>query len=162
MEATLPGRHGDGDALITSTPGLYLAIRTADCLPILLVDARQRKVAAIHAGWRGTVAGIAAKTVAALDGDPADVWAAFGPGIGPCCFEVNDDVASEFGARGRCSIDLFAHNRKRLLDIGVPGDQIASDAPCTCCDAVRFHSFRRDKQDAGRMVAAIAVKPKAE
>ena len=157
ITATEAGPQGEGDALITAVPGLYVTVRTADCLPLLMVDARQRRVAAVHAGWRGTVAGIPAAAIQAMGSDPADVWVAMGPGIGPCCFEVGDEVARQFGLAGRCYVDLFSYNRQKLIEIGVPDSQIAAEAVCTQCSPGEFHSFRRDKQDAGRMYAAIAV-----
>lgn len=159
VTASEPGSQGEGDALVTSVPNLYVTIRTADCLPLLLVDPSQRKVAAVHAGWRGTVAGIPTKTIAAMGSDPGDVWVAIGPGIGPCCFEVGDEVAREFGASGRQCIDLFAYNRQRLIDFGVPALQIAGEAPCTKCSPDEFHSFRRSREAAGRMHAAIGIRP---
>jgi polyphenol oxidase len=92
-----------GDALAASTPGLLLAIQTADCIPILLVDPRHRAVAAVHAGWRGTLARIAAKTLGRMQMEfstrPADVLAAIGPGIGQCCYEVGPEVVKEFTAQ---------------------------------------------------------------
>jgi len=153
-----PGSHGEGDALVTAAPGLYLSVRTADCLPLLMVDARQRRVAAVHAGWRGTVAGIPVAAIQAMGSDPADIWVAIGPGIGRCCFEVGDEVAREFGTSGRQWLDLFARNRKKLIDFGVPAAQIAAEAPCTKCRPEEFHSFRRDQAAAGRMHSAIAIR----
>jgi polyphenol oxidase len=98
-----PAEPLKGDALATSTPGLLLAIQTADCIPILLVDPRHRAVAAIHAGWRGTLARIAPKTLGRMQMEfstrPADVLAAIGPGIGQCCYEVGPDVVKEFSAQ---------------------------------------------------------------
>ncbi|HEV2488880.1 MAG TPA: peptidoglycan editing factor PgeF [Candidatus Acidoferrales bacterium] len=91
-----------GDALLTSNRGLLLAVQTADCIPILLVDPRHRAVAAVHAGWRGTVARIAAKTLGRMQMEfatrPADLLAALGPGIHPCCYEVGPEVVKEFVA----------------------------------------------------------------
>jgi len=88
------------DALITREPGVLLAVQTADCIPILLADPKQRAVAAIHSGWRGTLARIAAKTLGRMHmefgTDPKDVIAALGPGIGRCCYEVGAEVAREF------------------------------------------------------------------
>ncbi|MFY9690612.1 MAG: peptidoglycan editing factor PgeF [Candidatus Acidiferrales bacterium] len=88
------------DALFTREPGVLLAVQTADCIPILLVDPKQRAVAAIHSGWRGTLARIAAKTLGRMQMEfgtrPEDVFAAIGPGIGGCCYEVGSDVAREF------------------------------------------------------------------
>jgi purine-nucleoside/S-methyl-5'-thioadenosine phosphorylase / adenosine deaminase len=92
-----------GDALFTREPGVLLAIQTADCIPILLADTRLRAVAAIHAGWRGTLCRIAAKTLGRMQMEfgtrPEDVVAALGPGIGRCCYEVGDDVAREFNSQ---------------------------------------------------------------
>jgi YfiH family protein len=92
-----------GDALATRKPGWLLTVQTADCVPILLVDPRRRAVAAIHAGWRGTAARIAEKTVGDLRMNfgtrPEDIWAAIGPAIGVCCYEVGPDVAHEFGSQ---------------------------------------------------------------
>jgi len=92
-----------GDALITNQPGLLLAVQVADCLPILLVDPKKRVVAAVHAGWRGTVKRIAEKTVgemrARFDCRPADIRAAIGPGIHRCCYEVGHEVVERFEAQ---------------------------------------------------------------
>lgn len=100
-----------GDALITATPGLLLAIQTADCIPILLADPRHRAVAAIHAGWRGTLARVAAKTVGRMQmefaTDPCDVLATIGPGISQCCYEVGPDLVKEFAARFTAAKDWF-------------------------------------------------------
>jgi len=89
-----------GDASITNRPNLLLAIQTADCVPILLVDPKKRAIAAIHAGWRGTLARIAAKTIGKMQmlfgSDPRHLLAAIGPSIGPCCYEVGTEVATQF------------------------------------------------------------------
>ena len=104
-----PSREPDGaanfagDALITDRPGLLLAVQVADCLPILLVDAERRVVAAVHAGWRGTLAGIVAKTVGRMRQEfgcePRGMLAAFGPGIHRCCYEVGSEVVEGFEAK---------------------------------------------------------------
>ncbi|HKF52015.1 MAG TPA: peptidoglycan editing factor PgeF [Candidatus Acidoferrales bacterium] len=98
-----PDNSRKGDALATCSPGLLLAIQTADCIPILLVDPRHRAVAAIHAGWRGTLARVVTKTLGRMQMEfstkPADVLAAIGPGIGQCCYEVGPDVVKEFAAQ---------------------------------------------------------------
>jgi YfiH family protein len=92
-----------GDALITSEPGILLVVQTADCVPILLADKKRRAVAAIHAGWRGTLQRIAEKALGRMQMEfgtsPQDVIAALGPGIGQCCFEVGPEVAAEFAAK---------------------------------------------------------------
>ncbi len=158
VRVSQPGSYGEGDALVTAAPGLYLSVRTADCLPLLMVDAQRRQVAAVHAGWRGTVAGIPVAAIRAMGSNPTDIWVAIGPGIGLCCFEVGDEVAREFGTSGRQRLDLFAYNRKKLIDFGVPVSQIAAEAPCTKCRPEEFHSFRRDQAAAGRMHSAIAIR----
>jgi YfiH family protein len=90
--------HGDGSA--TNQAGLLLGVQTADCVPILLVDPKKRAVAAVHAGWRGTLARIAAKAVGRMrmhfGSRPADILAAIGPSIGGCCYDVGTEVAAEF------------------------------------------------------------------
>ena len=94
-----------GDALFTRLPGILLVVQTADCVPILLADAKNRVVAAIHAGWRGTLARIAVKTLGRMKMEfgtrPGDVIAALGPAIGRCCYEVGSDVARDFDAQFR-------------------------------------------------------------
>jgi len=97
------GEAPHGDALFTREPGILLAVQTADCVPILLADTKRRAVAAIHAGWRGTLRRIAAKTLGRMQMEfgtrPKDVIAALGPGIGRCCYEVGSEVAREFHAQ---------------------------------------------------------------
>jgi len=155
------GCVGEGDALITNRPGVAVAVRTADCYPILLADARHRAVAAVHAGWRGTAAHIVREALEKMrnefDTTPADVFAAIGPGIGVCCYEVGPEVAREFGVSGRTHLDLAEANRRQLINAGVPEAQIEVTGGCTFCDAERFHSYRRDKQNAGRMISYIRI-----
>ena len=158
------GRHGvlaQGDALLENRPGSMVAVKTADCIPILLVDERNRAVAAVHAGWRGTVARIAPQAAQAMRERfgtmPGDLHAAIGPGIGKCCYEVGPEVAAQFGGQGRGHIDLAAANRDQLMDAGVmPGRIYVSDL-CTKCLAGEFHSFRRDREAAGRMYSFAGI-----
>ncbi|MEO8025332.1 MAG: peptidoglycan editing factor PgeF [Bryobacteraceae bacterium] len=164
--ATVPGHLGEGDALISRTPGVVIGVRTADCLPLLLADPVRRAVAAVHAGWRGTDANVTAstlRTMQALFGTrPEDVVAAIGPGIGVCCYEVSEDVAARFTRwfpewtpqPGKRHVDLVETNRRQLFAAGVR--QIHSGAPCTRCDD-RFHSYRRDGEAAGRMYSVIFI-----
>ena len=155
------GRLGRGDALLSIVPGTLVGVRTADCIPILLADERRCAVAAVHAGWRGTVAGIAARAVEAMHEHfgtrPKDVHAAIGPGIGACCYEVGPEVAAHFGAEGRAKIDLAEANRAQLAAAGIPAERIYVCGLCTMCLASEFHSFRRDGERAGRMHAFIGV-----
>jgi YfiH family protein len=164
------GYIGEADALIANRPGLLIGIRTADCVPILLADARRRAVASVHAGWRGTAGEIARHALEALrrtyGTEAADVHVAIGPAIGPCCYEVGPEVARRFAAwfeelRGinrPVKIDLPAANRLQLIDAGVPPEQIYSGAPCTFCAADQFYSYRREGSRAGRMIAAIGIR----
>ncbi len=161
LAVTQPGLTGEGDALITYIPGLTLSIRTADCYPILIADSRTRSVAAIHAGWRGTVSRIVVKTIAKMEEDfgsrPQDLYAAIGPGIGMCCYEVGEEVGRLFGLDGRGRIDLAKANREQLIKSGVPAGQIYSAGRCTHCEAEVFDSYRRDGDHAGRMISFIRV-----
>lgn len=162
-------RIGEGDALISANAGVLAGVRTADCLPILLVDEVTRTVGAIHAGWRGTVSEIAAKAVGAMlcqfGTRPENIWAAIGPGVGSCCFEVGPEVAIRFAPmfperadlHHRARIDLVESNRRQLVDAGVPPSHIECSGLCTSCREDEFHSFRRDKDRAGRMISAIGI-----
>jgi YfiH family protein len=156
------GCLGEGDALMTNSPGIALSIRTADCLPILIADPAKRAIAAIHAGWRGTVQGIVPKTVRAMEvqfgSRPEDLVVAAGPGIGRCCFEVGPEVAAQFGVAGRAKIDLVETIHRQLgRNDGATG-QFAATGLCTACRADLFHSYRRDREAAGRMVTVIGIK----
>jgi YfiH family protein len=163
LTATHSGPCGDGDGLITDLPGLSISIRTADCYPILLVDDRNRAVAAVHAGWRGTAARIVQKTLASMrkmyGTEPGDVQAAIGPGIGRCCYEVGPEVARQFGHAldQQTHLDLVSENRKQLEDAGVPAGKIEALGVCTFCDAKRFFSYRREREQAGRMTSFIRI-----
>ncbi len=163
------GRLGTGDAIITDVPGVRVGVRTADCVPILLVDQQRRAVAAIHAGWRGTAAAISPKAVRELQArfgaDPAGMLAAIGPAIGPCCYEVGPEVGARLGEwfperkdlAGRARIDLAEANRRQLVSAGVPEAQIHTAGLCTFCCAGEFHSWRRDRQTGARMVNAVWI-----
>ena len=158
------GRSGilsEGDALIENTPGSVVAVKTADCIPILLADERLRAVAAIHAGWRGTAARIAERAIALMSERfgtrPADLHAAIGPGIGACCYEVGPEVREQFGGQGRGPLDLPLENACQLQQSGVTRDRIYTSNLCTKCLAGEFHSFRRDGDAAGRMYSFAGV-----
>jgi YfiH family protein len=169
LVATRPGHLGPGDAILTKRPGVTVSIRTADCLPILFVDPRTRAVAAVHAGWRGVVAEIAPKAVEAMrlefGTQPEDLEIAIGAGIGPCCFEVGPEVAGQFRAffperndlDGRAKLDLVETVCRQLRRNGVSMGQISTSRLCSCCRPELFESYRRDRESAGRMVAAVGV-----
>jgi purine-nucleoside/S-methyl-5'-thioadenosine phosphorylase / adenosine deaminase len=160
------GCIGEGDALISSTAGQKIGIRTADCVPLLLADPDRPVVAAVHAGWRGTVAEIAIKAVRRMHedygSDPRRIYAAMGPAIGECCFEVGVEVAEQFtpwfaNAKNLTHVNLTEANYRQLLDAGLLAEHVDDQRLCTACDAQQFHSFRRDREQSGRMVAAIAI-----
>jgi purine-nucleoside/S-methyl-5'-thioadenosine phosphorylase / adenosine deaminase len=152
----------EADAAVADRPGLLLGIETADCLPVLIVDPRRRAVAAAHAGWRGTAAGVARAAAEALivsGSDPADLLAALGPGIGPCCYEVGDELRVTFGPeffrpgpRGRPHLDVRAANRRQLEEAGLRAERIHSVDHCTYCRPDLYHSYRREGRGAGRMI----------
>jgi YfiH family protein len=156
------GLLGEGDALIEDQPGSVVAVKTADCIPVLLVDERRHAVAAVHAGWRGTAARIAAGAVAAMarrfGTNAEDLHAAIGPGIGACCYEVGAEVAERFGGQGRGHIDLAEANRRQLEESGVTPRRIYASNLCTMCRAEEFDSFRRDKEAAGRMYSFAGIR----
>jgi YfiH family protein len=169
-DGRLAGRIGEGDALLTDVPGAVVGVRTADCVPILLVDVSKRTVAAVHAGWRGTAQAIVAKAVGALaarfGSDPRDMQAAIGPAIGACCYEVGPEVAGQFkslfpesaGREERAHLDLPEANRRQLLSAGVLPDRIYLSGLCTACLAGEFFSWRRDRLKHERMVSAIGIR----
>jgi YfiH family protein len=162
LKALEPGCAGEADALIANRPGVTLSIRTADCFPVLLADPEHRAIAAIHAGWRGTAEEIVCRTIDRMRSDfgtsPAQISAAIGPGIGECCYEVGEDVALKFGLDTAGRIDLAAINREQLIRTGVPASHIDTLGRCTFCESALFHSYRRDREQAGRMISFIGIK----
>ncbi|MGF1634598.1 MAG: peptidoglycan editing factor PgeF [Phycisphaerae bacterium] len=154
------------DALATADAASCLSVRVADCTPVLFADRAGRRVAAAHAGWRGTVAGVALAALAALETPPADVLVAVGPAISVDAFEVGPEVLAQFdtaftrraeGANpdGKGFVDLQGVLVKQLTDAGVPPAQIDVTDRCTFRDEVEFFSHRRDNGLTGRMAALI-------
>jgi YfiH family protein len=161
-------RTPEGDAAVTAAPGWLLGIKTADCLPILIVDAERRLVAAAHAGWRGTAAGVAARAVESLvarGSRPASLVAGLGPGIGPCCYEVGEELREAFGPKGaaffrpgpggRPHLDVRAANVGQLVEAGLRPEAIHHVTDCTRCRADLYHSYRREGRVAGRMISFV-------
>jgi YfiH family protein len=159
----------DGDALISDRPRESIGIRTADCVPILLLDAKNRAVAAVHAGWRGAATEITKQTLLALreafGTNPSAIYAAIGPCIRPCCYEVGEEVAARFSAqfpewgredKARRNLDLPEANRRQLLAGGVPEDRVFDCCLCTACQPEQFYSYRREPENPGRMISSIA------
>jgi YfiH family protein len=164
-----PGTLIEADALWTDERDAWLGIRTADCVPVLLCSEDGARVAAVHSGWRGTVARIAQGAVATLarEGAPGETLrAAIGPSIGVCCYEVSEDLAGRFadafGAEvvrrdgPRPHLDLRWAVRRTLLQAGVQQAHIEDVPGCNACDPQRFFSHRRDRGGTGRHLAFIA------
>lgn len=161
-------REIEADALVATTPGAAVGVLTADCVPILFSDGEGR-VAAAHAGWRGTVAGVAAAALEKLVANGARrerIRAALGPSIGPCCFEVGEEVAAEFAplapasvvrGPGKPHVDLRRANHDLLMAAGLGTEQIDAAPPCTHCERERFFSYRRDGRGIGQMLSFIVV-----
>ncbi len=171
-----PGRAGAGfleprgaiagaDGLAASTPGVALAVTCADCVPLVLASSREPTVVVVHAGWRGLAAGVLDRALAHFD-DPAGVHAAVGPSVGPCHYEVGEDVAAAVGRAlprgavtvrraGRLALDLAGSVRRTLRAAGARRVEVAD--VCTACEEGRFFSRRRDGCT-GRQ-AAVALRP---
>lgn len=163
------------DGLVTDIPGVTLAVYSADCLPILLYDPVRRVVGAVHAGWRGTALGIAAKAVERMVDcygcDRLDILAAVGPGISKCCFETHEDVPNamteamgaaalssiEVLPTGKFHVDLKGLNAKRLESAGLAPEHIAVSADCTCCLPEKYWSHRYTHGERGSQAAMIAI-----
>lgn len=163
-------RTEPADAVVATTPGLAVGVVTADCVPILLCAPERRAFAAVHAGWRGTVARAAAAAVEALaaraGSRPSALLAAIGPSIGPCCYEVAPELAARFEedfgegvvdrSRPAPRLDLWEANARALGAAGLLPERIDRLGRCTACEHGLFFSHRRDAGATGRQVAWIA------
>lgn len=165
------------DGLYTRQPEIFLALFFADCVPIYFYAPKQRVIGLAHAGWRGSVSGIAPKMVRLWKDvenvAPEEIYVAIGPSIGACCYEVDDRVinavhrqANEDGVKdvysetapGRYHLDLKAYNRWRLRSEGIRDDHIFSSTYCTGCRTDLFFSHRKEKQHTGRMMAYLLMR----
>lgn len=167
----------EGDGAVTDQPGVMLGVQTADCVPVLIADTNKRVVAAIHAGWRGTVARIVEQGVATMQKEygscPEHLVAAVGPSIGACCYAVGEEVRSEFGSQFKYAdalfikvgdqihLDLWQANRRQLLEAGVPAQSITVLGECTACATFngekKYFSHRAEHGFTGRMMSVIGV-----
>ncbi len=163
------------DALITNEPGLFVCVQTADCVPVLLFDPKKKVVAAIHAGWRGTVSKIAGKTVQQMTdqfgSDPSDIIAGIGPSIHLHAYEVGPEVVDAVRANfnsssallkpsltdGKAFFDLWEANKVVLMESGIAEDNIEIMGLCSFEHQDLFYSARRDGSDTGRMVSGIRL-----
>lgn len=161
------------DALVTATPGVYLMLRFADCVPVLFYDPVRRVVGLAHAGWRGTVACIARATVRKMVDvfgcQPAEIRAGIGPSIGPCCYEVGDEVVDavrdafpdatqllQLQESGRWHLDLWAANRYQLALEGLADVEVSG--LCTACRTDEWFSHRAEQGRTGRLGAVIGLR----
>ncbi len=168
--------EGGWDALVTNQPGVMVTVRTADCVPVLLHDPVRRVVAAVHAGWRGAVAGIVPKTVALLVSrfgvTVEQLRMAIGPSAGACCYEVDEPVLSrlcevfpdwqevvEPVGTDKARLDLRAFVRRQALAAGLLSERIATVNACTICHPDLFFSYRREGVVKATMVSGIALLP---
>jgi len=171
VTAAAPSLAVEADGMMTDRAGIVLGIQVADCVPLLLADTRQRVVAAIHAGWRGTVAEIATKAVGRMAKEfgslPADVIAAVGPSIGACCYAVGDELIERVGwgsgllerREDAIYFDLWEANRRQLVAAGV--GQVSVLKMCTACARTadgqrRFFPHRAEAGFTGRAMGLIA------
>jgi YfiH family protein len=162
------------DALTTDAPGILLAVKSADCVPVLLGDERTGACAAVHAGWRGTVARIVERTLERMSKEygtrAVDIRAAIGPAAGVCCYEVGTEVIEAFRAsfedadslfqptrEGHARIDLQRANRNQLIQSGVPLERVHTAPFCTMCRTDLFFSYRREKSVLGRVGRLMSV-----
>lgn len=149
-------RLPDTDALVTAEKGICLMVLTADCVPVLLYDPVCRVIAAVHAGWKGTVGKIVVRTLEVMRQEwgcrPENILAAIGPSIGKCCFEVGDEVAARFTEQGFSGVvsqngdsphvDLWKANEIQLLSEGIREFHVESAHVCTRCHTHTFFSYR--------------------
>ena len=176
LVARAGGRLGAADVVVTDRPGLPVAVLTADCLPIVILDpggaGAPARVAVVHAGWRGTVQAVARAAVEALiraGGDAQSFLAAIGPSIGPCCYEVDWPVIQRLdagfpglwpawvkpGGPGHWMLDLWRANRDQLVAAGVRAGRIENLGLCTSCRLDLFFSYRRGAS--GRLVTLAGL-----
>ncbi len=166
----------DVDAVITNVPGLCVCVQTADCVPILLFDPVQKVIAAVHAGWRGTVSKLVEVTVERMENefgcDPADLLAGIGPSVSQANYEVGLEVIAKFKLAfkqadeffmpsvnaGKAMLDLWQANKRLLIESGVPEKQIEVGGLCTVEDQDLFFSARREGIQTGRLVSGIMLR----
>jgi polyphenol oxidase len=178
----LRNEHPKADAVVSNARDVALVVRAADCVPLLIADARTGAVAAIHAGWRGTAVRVGVAAIEEMQrqfgSQPADLVVAIGPAIGPCCYEVGSDLVDAFAAAGherylidrwfmtprerRMRLDLVGANRDQLILAGVREEQIHACGLCTAMHLDVFTSYRVEQSAARRIAGAIrASKPPA-
>ena len=160
-----PGRPARADALVTDVAGLLLMIQVADCQPVLIFDPQHRVVAAVHAGWRGSVANVIGATVALMErrfaSRPPRLWAAIGPSLGPCCgqfIHYRDEIPEPLWPFrvGPHHFDFWAVSRAQLAAAGLRPERVETAAVCTRCRTDTFFSYRGEGTT-GRFAAVIGL-----
>jgi YfiH family protein len=181
----IPGSRPEADALISDAPDIAIAVRAADCVPLLMADRTRGVVAAVHAGWRGTVARVAVAAVDELGHEfgtrPQDLVVAIGPNIGACCYEVGSELVDAFAAAGHkrylidrwflspppargsqvrsaLTLDVARSNIDQLILAGVPDEQIFLSGLCTAMHLEVLTSYRKEKEKAGRIAGVIRTR----
>jgi polyphenol oxidase len=167
MRADRPGSYPDCDGLVTDKPRVFLSVSTADCIPLFIVDREKKVIAAIHSGWRGTVAAIAVqgvrKMIEEYGADPRAMSAYVGPAASVCCYAVSPDLASRFESRfvreveGKLHVDLKGTVLNQLQSAGISPSSIDVNPLCTISEPSLFHSYRRDGAKSGRMMGVIGL-----
>lgn len=174
-ERISPEEKACGDALITNVPGLGVAVQTADCIPMLIADARKMAVAAVHAGRKGMAGGVLPATIERMKEeygcDPVDMRAALGPAISGGCYEVGEECLPPFRerhhnwrdftthlGRDKWLLDLPLVARLQLVSAGIPENRIGAPGPCTYSESSAFFSYRRDGPPTGRLLSAIWIR----
>lgn len=162
-----PGNYPNCDGMITSQHRVFLCVSVADCVPIFLFDEKKMVVAGVHAGWRGTKAGIVLNTINLMKtecgSNPDNIVAFIGPSASACCYEVGEEVASRFESKfvsakdGRIFVDLKSANTAQLMQSGVPSSSIEVSPLCTIAEKDILHSYRRDGNRSGRMIGVIGL-----
>jgi len=165
----------DVDAMVTNEEGICLAVQVADCVPIFLFDHKQKVIAAIHAGWRGTMKKIAQNTVDMMKKEygsrSKNILAGIGPAIGPCCYEItnqepldnwkkmySDYTGNPFEHRdGKMFLDLWKANKIQLVQAGIESKNIETMRVCTGCNTNKFYSYKKEGKT-GRFTAGIMLK----
>lgn len=165
--ADRPGAYEHCDALVTNRRRLFLCVSVADCVPMFLYDTKRWVVAAIHAGWRGTLGRIVEHAVEVMTEElacsPSDMIAFLGPSARSCCYTVGEEVALQFesshirNVEGKSFLDLVGCNLAQLRRSGIPTSAIEVAQWCTICNPDRFHSYRRDREKSGRMMGVIGL-----
>ena len=178
----MPANRPEADGFVSDASDIAVAVRAADCVPLLMADRVRGVVAAVHAGWRGTAARVAVAAIQALQREfgsgPADLIVAIGPSIGPCCYEVGSELVDAFAGAGherylidrwflapapprgsrersKLRLDVAGANRDQLVLAGVPEEQIHLSGLCTAMHLDVLTSYRAEREHAGRIVGAI-------